>query len=140
MMPHSLADEAVDSADKLEDAINLEIDNFVLGNPAVDHSIRDLIASIKLTSGQKKAIEFLEKYDAKRIEAAAEMNDIAKEAFNVNPIKAKSTNSKNIASIIIDQKNALKDAKDTLYKEANALDKLLIPGHRSILSNSVYIT
>ena len=125
LMQRTLADEAVDSADKLEDAINLEIDNFVLGNAAVDHSIRDLIASIKITSGQKKAIEFLEKYDAKRIEAAAEMNDIAKEAFNVNPIKAKSTNSKNIASIIIDQKNALKDAKDTLYTEANALDKVV---------------
>ena len=47
------------------------------------------------------------------------------EIKNVNPIKAKSTNSKNIASIIIDQKNALKDAKDTLYKEANALDKVV---------------
>ncbi len=29
---------------------------------------------------------------------------------------------------------------NTHLEEANALEKLLIPGHRSILSNSVYIT
>tara|TARA_R110002110_G_scaffold415568_1_gene651121 strand:- start:34 stop:4512 length:4479 start_codon:yes stop_codon:yes gene_type:complete len=125
IMKRQLGDDAVASTDNLETAINFELDNYVLGNPAVDQSIRDLISSLKITSGQNNAIKFLKTYENKKIELAKEANTLAVEARNSNPIKAEAINSQNIARSMINQKDALREAKNTLYTEANAIDKVI---------------
>jgi len=125
IMKRQLGDDAVVSTDNLETAINFELNNFVLGNPAVDQSIRDLINSLKITSSQENAIKFLKTYESKKIELAKEANTLAIEARNSNPIKAEAINSQNIAKSMINQKDALRETKNVLYKEANAIDKVI---------------